>query len=105
DLVGITTVPVLNTKSVTVTASLGGVTKSKQVKILEAYHSSLSLQRRIRAGGLGRVTVRLSGRAPAGGITVNLSTTRSDVFLLPATAHIEPGNASGALQGQDTRNP
>jgi hypothetical protein len=104
EIVGITTVPVVNTKTVTVTASLGGVTKSKQVTILEAYHSSLSLQSRIRAGGLGKVIVRLSGRAPAGGITVNLSTTRSDVFLLPATAHIEPGAASVTLKVSATSN-
>jgi len=104
EIVGITTVPVVNTKTVTVSASLGGVTKSKQVTILEAYHSSLSLQSRIRAGGLGKVIVRLSGRAPSGGITVNLSTTRSDVFLLPATAHIEPGAASVTLKVSATSN-
>ena len=104
EIIGITTVPVLNTKTVTVTASLGGVTKTKQVTILEAYHSSLSVQSRIRAGGLGKVIVRLSGRAPAGGITVNLSTTRPDVFLLPATAHIEPGAASAILKVFATSN-
>ncbi|HYP60891.1 MAG TPA: hypothetical protein VEQ36_10740, partial [Thermomicrobiales bacterium] len=104
EIIGITTVPVLNTKTVTVTASLGGVTKTKQVTILEAYHSSLSVQSRIRAGGLGKVIVRLSGRAPAGGITVNLSTTRPDVFLLPATAHIEPGEASAILKVFATSN-
>jgi len=104
ELIGITTVPVVNTKTVTVTASLGGVTKTKQVTILEAYHSSLSLQSRIRAGGLGKVIVRLSGRAPVGGITVNLSTTRPDVFLLPATAHIEPGAASAILKVSATSN-
>ena len=102
EIIGITTVPVVNTKTVTVTASLGGVTKSKQVTILEAYHSSLSLQSRIRAGGLGKVIVRLSGRAPVGGITVNVSTTRPDVFLIPATAYIEPGAASATLKVQAT---
>lgn len=105
ELVGITTVPVTDTVDVTVTATYKGVAKQKIVTIKEPFHSSLSLQSVIRAGGLGKVVVRLSGRAPAGGITVNLSTTEPDVFKLPTTAHIEPGDASAILRVDATDQP
>jgi hypothetical protein len=104
EIVGITTVPVLNTKNVTVTATYAGVSRSKTVTIFEPVHSSLSVQSRIRAGGLGKVIVRLSGRAPAGGITVNMSTNTPAVFLIPATAYIPAGAASATLKVSATSN-
>jgi hypothetical protein len=97
-LISVRTVPVTNTVDVTVTASYKGVTKRKTVTIKEPYHSSLSVQTVIRAGGQGRVTVRLSGRAPAGGITINLSTMQQAVFKLPASITIPAGAYSGAAR-------
>ena len=98
ELVGITTKPVVDTVGVTVTATYKGVVKSRVITIKEPFHSSLSLQSVIRAGGQGRVTVRLSGRAPAGGITVLLSTDRSDKFDLPPSVTVQPGAASAILK-------
>jgi hypothetical protein len=98
ELVGVTTRPVVDTVIVTVTASYKGVVKSRPITIKEPIHSSLSLQSVIRAGGQGRVTVRLSGRAPVGGITVQLSTDRSDKFALPTSVTVLEGAASAILK-------
>jgi len=98
ELIGVTTKPVVDTVNVTVTANYKGVVKSRIITIKEPFHSSLSLQSVIRAGGQGRVTVRLSGRAPTGGITVQLSTDRSDKFALPTSVTVLEGAASAILK-------
>jgi hypothetical protein len=104
-LISVRTVPVINTVDVTVTASYKGVTRQRTVTIKEPFHSSLSVQSVIRAGSQGRVTVRLSGRAPAGGITIALSTKNQDVFKLPASITIPAGAYSGAARVDATDQP
>ena len=45
--------------------------------ILRPYLSSTTFQSRIRSGGLGKMTVRLSGIAPEGGLVAGISLARS----------------------------
>jgi hypothetical protein len=96
ELVGITTVPVAHTVSVTVTARYGGVTKSKVIVIYEPYISSVKVPATILANGQGRIWVRLGGRAPAGGLTVSTSSNRPSVLPVPTTLFVEPGAASAS---------
>ena len=95
--VGITTVPVTSTRDVTVTASYAGVSRSNVIRIYEPRLSSLSVQSKIRAAGKGKIIVRLSGRAPAGGITVSLNSNRPSILPVPSSATIQPGAASAIV--------
>jgi hypothetical protein len=92
--VGITTKPVLSTRTVTATATYNGVSESHATVILEAFHSSLLTQTVCRAGGVCRIIPRLSGRAPAGGIDITMSTDNPSVLKLSSPAHIPEGAAS-----------
>lgn len=94
---GVTTAPVTNDSTLTVTATYGGVSKSRVVLIREPYMSSLSVQSVIRAGGNGKVIVRLSGRAPEGGVTVRVSSNRPSLLALPGDVTIAAGAASATL--------
>ena len=94
EIVGVTTVPVTRTTNVTVTATYRGVTKSKVIVIYEPYISSVKVPESISANGQGRIWVRLNGRAPAGGLTVSISSSRPSVLSVPTTLFVEPGAAS-----------
>ena len=91
------TVPTPVSKLVRVSASYGGVTKSRIVVVLKPYLSSISVQSRMRAGGQGKIIVRLSGRAYTGGIDVTLASNRPSVVAVPLTVHIPEGQASYTL--------
>lgn len=80
-----------NSTSVVLRASSGSVTKSATIIVKEPILSSLSVQSVYRAGGSGKVTVRLSGAAPSGGITVNLNSSRPSILPLPATVKVPAG--------------
>ncbi|HRA46786.1 MAG TPA: hypothetical protein PK819_01810, partial [Thermomicrobiales bacterium] len=85
------------TKNVRVSATYGGVTKSRVVKIIEPHLSSMSVQTKMRAGGRGKVTVRLSGRGYPNGVTVKLTSSRPDIVQVPASVVVAPGAASYIL--------
>lgn len=89
----VTTKPVASDTDVTVTARVGAVIRSRTVTIKAPELSELSVQSRIRAGGLGKITVRLSGRAPAGGVSIDLNSNRPSIFD-PASAVTIAGGAS-----------
>ena len=91
------TVPTPVTTDVRVSASYGGVTKSRTVTILKPYLKSISAQSKMRAGGQGKITVNLSGRAYTCGIDVSLISSRPEVVAVPAIIHFEPGQASYTL--------
>ena len=79
------------------TARYGGIARSRVVLIKAPILSSLSVQTKIRAGGQGRVTVRLSGRAPAGGLTLKVKSNRPSVLPFPGDVTIAAGNSSAVL--------
>jgi hypothetical protein len=91
------TVPTFTTTLVTIYAKMGTVTKSTTTLIKEPYLSSLSVQSVIRAGGYGKVTPRISGPAPAGGVTVTLSATPDGILSVPVTATIPAGQTAAYM--------
>ena len=76
---------------ISVSATFGGVTKSRTVLIRTAVLSSLSLQSVIRHGGTGRLMIGLSGPAASGGVTVLLSGNPSGYLDLPDSVVIPAG--------------
>ncbi|HRA48622.1 MAG TPA: hypothetical protein PK819_11190, partial [Thermomicrobiales bacterium] len=97
-LVSISTDPVVTDTSVTLTASLDGITRSHVVLIKAPVLSRLSLQTVIRHGGLGRVTVGLSGNAPTGGFTVSLSTDPTGYLAVGPSVTIPAGQHQVSLK-------
>jgi hypothetical protein len=83
--------------SVLITAEYKGVKRYKRITILRPYLSSMSLQSLIRAGGEGRLTVRISGIAPTGGVIVALNSNRPSILPVPETVFFAPGKASVTL--------
>jgi hypothetical protein len=79
---------------VTITATYKNRVRTKRILILRPYLSSTTIQSRIRSGGLARFTVRLSGIAPEGGITVQFNSNRPSAVPVPATLYFPAGKAS-----------
>ena len=96
--ISVTTIPTYDDTFVTVSATYGGVIRARQILIKAPVLSSLSVQSKIRAGGIGRVTVRLSGPAPSSGVVVNVTSNRPSILPLPGYTAIEPGHASVVLK-------
>ena len=93
----VTTKPTTATTAVTITAKNGTATRSTVTVVKEPYLSSLSVQSVIRAGGQGKITVRISGVAPSGGIVVSLNSNRPSVLTVPATVTIPAGAAGKSI--------
>jgi hypothetical protein len=93
----VTTRATLTTTAVTISARNGGLTLTTVTTVKEPYLSSLSLQTVIRAGGEGKLTVRLSGIAPSGGIVVALAASPSAYLTLPSSVTISAGAAGKTL--------
>jgi hypothetical protein len=91
----VTTVPVSSASTATITASYNGVTKSASLAIAAPALSSLVLNPTAVVGGnTSTGTVTLSGKAPLGGIVVNLSSSRPSRASVPPTVTIPAGAAS-----------
>ena len=106
----VTTDPVMTNTDVTVSATLAGVTKSRDVLIKAPVLSSMGLQTVIRHGGVGKVIARISGPAPAGGFAVNTETDPSGhldldaVITIPAgETETQSGGTSKPLSGRQRR--
>ena len=89
--VKVDTAPTFTTTTVTITADMGTVPQSSTTVVKKPYLSSLSVQTVTRAGGNGKVTPRISGPAPAGGVKVTLSASPGGILSLPITATIPAG--------------
>jgi hypothetical protein len=48
----------------------------------------------ITGGGTSTLTVKLTGEAPRGGVTLSLESDRPDLISLPATVMVESGRSS-----------
>ncbi|HQY31254.1 MAG TPA: hypothetical protein PK691_08210, partial [Thermomicrobiales bacterium] len=90
--------PVAADTNVTVSAMLDGSTKSRVVLIKAPVLSSLGLQTVMRHGGVGKVIVRLSGLAPAGGFDVTALTDPSGHLLLDTELTVPAGAAKLSLK-------
>jgi hypothetical protein len=89
--------PVVTDTSVTVSATYQGLTRSRVVLIKAPVLSSIGVQTKIRAGGVGKVIVRLSGPAPAGGVAVNLSSDPVGALIFTNPAIVPAGSYRLAL--------
>lgn len=93
--VSVKTLGVASATAVSISASLGGTTKSVSFTVNAAAMGSLSLPRAFAGGAAVRGTVNLYGVAPAGGITVSLYAT--GIADVPATVQVQPGRASATF--------
>lgn len=91
----------INTKSgqpdttVTITASLAGKSKTASLSVRKLALNSISANPRSVFGGKPSTgTVTLTVAAPAGGFTVNLSSSDSATASVPATAKVPAGETS-----------
>lgn len=84
----VTTVGVANSQLVDITASYGGLTRTVTLDVIPARLDSISFAPTVVSGGTPTTgKVQLNGKAPTGGVTVNLAA--SDVALtVPATVTI-----------------
>jgi len=92
---GITTASVAATRSVTVSAAYGGVTKSATLTVNPVVVSSLILSPTSLTGGASSIanTVYLNGPAPSGGAVVSLSSSDPSA-IVPAAVTIAAGATS-----------
>jgi hypothetical protein len=83
--------PVASDRAVIVSASYGGCTVARSVLVRAPSLRSLSVQSVIRAGGQGKITVCLTGAAPAGGLSVTLNSNRPSILPVPSPIVIPAG--------------
>jgi hypothetical protein len=107
---GETTVKVtLATRAVTatengqLTATFAGVTKSVQVSVVAPVMASLTVEPNAVVGGTSATgTLELTSVAPAGGLVVSLTSSKSDVGV-PASVTVPAGSTAVAFNIQTTK--
>ena len=84
---------------VTISATYRGVTKTATLTVEAAQLTTLTLDpTEIKGGGsTARNTIKLSGKAPAGGAVVTLTSGNPAVASVPPTATVPAGAASVAF--------
>ncbi|MEA2561575.1 MAG: hypothetical protein QOH06_3079 [Acidobacteriota bacterium] len=94
----VTTNPVSSAKTVTVSASRRGLTKTAGLAVLEPAVSALTLTPGSFAGGCKSSTgkVTLTAKAPVGGIVVALTST-NPVAVVPASVTVPSGSTSATF--------
>ena len=85
--------PVATDMAVVVSASIGTCRVSRSVTVKAPVLRSMSVQSVIRSGGRGKITLCLTGAAPAGGTTVTLNSSRPSILPVPATIVVPTGKA------------
>jgi len=103
----ISTTPVTSSRTVTISAAYGGVTKTATlaltVAVIKPSLSSLSVSpTSVTGGSTSRGTVRLSAPAPSGGIVVSLS-DNSFAAAVPASVTVASGSSSAQFTITTTR--
>ena len=85
----VSTMPVASATPVTITANSGGSVKSATVTATAPALSSLSLAPSTVVGGAGSTgTVKLTGAAPSGGISVSLNSSNPSVATVPSSVTV-----------------
>ncbi|HEY1267561.1 MAG TPA: hypothetical protein VGH16_09915 [Candidatus Binatia bacterium] len=91
----VTTAPVAASSNATITASYNGVSKSAPLALKPPVFSSLTLSPTSVVGGSSsQGTVTLSGKAPFGGIVVNLVSSKTSRGKVPSSVTIPAGASS-----------
>jgi hypothetical protein len=88
--------PVAAVTKVQITVSYGGVSKSASLTVQPPALAELSVKPGdVKGGASAAGTVRLSGKAPAGGLTISLASSNPAVASVPASVTV-PGGAVSA---------
>ena len=94
----IATTPVATSTAVTISAAYAGVSKSATLTVNQPVLTSLSIApSTVTSGTPSQGTVRLNGPAPAGGITVSLSSNKSPVAAVPSGVTVAEGSATASF--------
>jgi uncharacterized protein (TIGR03790 family) len=98
----VSTMPVGSATPVTITANSGGSIKSATLTVTAPVLTSLSLAPSAVVGGASSIgTVKLTGAAPSGGISVSLNSSNPSVAAVPSSVTV-PSGASSATFNIDT---
>jgi hypothetical protein len=88
----VTTFPVPSSTQVTITASSGGSLRSATLTVTAPSLAALSVMPGTVVGGNNSTgTVKLTGVAPSGGISVSLANSNPSVATMPSSVTIPPG--------------
>ncbi|HKA34367.1 MAG TPA: hypothetical protein VKH64_14190 [Candidatus Binatia bacterium] len=91
----VTTVPVAAASNATITATYNGVSKSAPLALKPPVFSSLTLNPTSVVGGnSSQGTVTLSGKAPLGGVVVNLVSSKTSRASVPSSVTVPAGASS-----------
>jgi hypothetical protein len=91
----VTTSPVAAATTATITASYNGATKSASLAIAAPALSALAVNPTTVIGGSSSIgTVTLSGKAPLGGVVVNLVSSKPSRARVPASVTVSAGASS-----------
>jgi len=94
----VSTMPVASATPGTITANSGGSIKSATLTVTAPVLSSLSLSPSTVVGGAGSTgTVKLTGAAPSGGISVSLSSSNPSVATVPSSVTVASGESSATF--------
>ena len=94
----ITTSGVSTSASATISASLGATTKKQTLSVTPSALAGLSLAPTSVGGGFQSTgTALLNGFAPAGGLTVSLSSSATSVATVPASIQVPAGQSSATF--------
>jgi hypothetical protein len=93
------TIPVPQTTEVTITATHAGVSRPQRLRVETPLPTAVALDPATVTGGASsQGTVTLSGRAPAGGIEVTLSSANTDVATVPQTVTVAADQTSATFE-------
>jgi hypothetical protein len=99
----VTTSPVAAATTATITGSTNGVSKSASLTIAAPVLSALALNPTTVVGGNSSTgTVTLSGKAPLGGVAVNLTSSKPSRASVPASVTVPAGATSAGFTVKTT---
>jgi uncharacterized protein (TIGR03790 family) len=94
----VSTMPVASATPITIAANSGGSMKSTTLTVTAPALSSLSLAPNTVVGGVSSTgTVKLTGAAPSGGISVSLSSSNPSVATVPPSVTVPSGATSATF--------
>jgi trimeric autotransporter adhesin len=94
----VSTMPVASATPITIAANSGGSMKSTTLTVTAPALSSLSLVPNTVVGGVSSTgTVKLTGAAPSGGISVSLSSSNPSVATVPPSVTVPSGATSATF--------
>jgi hypothetical protein len=95
----VVTTPVSTSTSVSLSATLNGVTFTAVLTVVPPSLTSLSLNpSNVKAGGDSTCTVTLSGPVPSGGVVISLASSNSGAAEVPSTVTVPAGAVKATFE-------